>query len=102
MLGRILATVAMIGVMSSLKGQTDTAAAEEDFSLYENFDFADGEARRFCTPKVFDLSPAKLISVGYETRGAFSVDYGNLNNLDSGWQTGSSRFSVFWFFGFLL
>jgi hypothetical protein len=61
--------------------QTDTTATEEeDFSMYENFDFADAGAKRFCTPKVFDLSPAKLISVGYDYQGAFGIDYGPLGS----------------------
>ena len=57
--------------------QTDTTATEEeDFSMYENLDFADAGAKRFCTPKVFDLSPAKLISIGYDYQGSFGIDYG--------------------------
>jgi hypothetical protein len=65
--------------------QTDsTVAEEEDFSMYENLDFADAGAKRFCTPKVFDLSPAKLISFGYDHQGAFGIDYGVLGSDSSG------------------
>jgi hypothetical protein len=65
--------------------QTDTTATEEeDFSMYENLDFADAGAKRFCTPKVFDLSPSKLISVGYDFQGAFGIDYGKLGSDSSG------------------
>jgi hypothetical protein len=56
---------------------------EEDFSMYENLDFADAGAKRYCTPKVFDLSPAKLISVGYDYQGAFGIDYGPFNDNSS-------------------
>lgn len=37
----------------------------EDFSQYENYT-TDETVKRYCTPKVLGLSPAKLISVGYE------------------------------------
>jgi hypothetical protein len=65
--------------------QTDTTSGqEEDFSMYENLDFADAGAKRFCTPKVFDLSPAKLISLGYDFQGSFGIDYGSLGSDSSG------------------
>jgi hypothetical protein len=71
--------------------QPDSAAVEEDFSMYENLDFADAGAKRFCTPKVFDLSPAKLISIGYDYQGSFGIDYGKAS--DSTWQSGQGNFS---------
>lgn len=60
------------------------ATEEEDFSMYENLDFADAGAKRFCTPKVFDLSPAKLIWVGYDHQGAFGIDYDTLGSFNPG------------------
>lgn len=54
--------------------QVDSTAVEEDFSMYEQFDFADAGAKRFCTPKVFDLSPAKLIWLGYDVQGPFTLE----------------------------
>jgi len=38
---------------------------DEDFSQYENYS-TDEKVKRYCTPKVVGLSPAKLISFGYE------------------------------------
>jgi hypothetical protein len=72
---------------------TETPAEEEDFSMYDNFDFADEGAKRFCTPKVFDLSPAKLISVGYDYQGAFDVDYGRWQNNEYVWPENTGSFS---------
>jgi hypothetical protein len=76
----------------SIKGQTDTISdGEEDYSMYENLNFVDEGAKRFCTPKVFDISPAKLISVGFDHQGAFDIDYGPWGNTDKsaiGPQTG--------------
>jgi hypothetical protein len=72
--------------------QTDSVATEEeDFSMYENLDFAEAGAKRFCTPKVFDLSPAKLISIGYDYQGSFGIDYGI--STDTTWQSGLGNFS---------
>jgi Domain of unknown function (DUF6268) len=53
----------------------DTTVVEEDFSMYADAELA-GDAKRFCTSKVFDLSPNKLISVGYDFQGAhdFTID----------------------------
>jgi hypothetical protein len=80
---------------SIVSAQTDTLIqeAEEDFSMYENLNFADEGAKRFCTPKVFDLSPAKLISIGHEYQGGFDIDYGDWSNSDEGSSTMPSRFS---------
>lgn len=61
----------------ALLAQTDSTAVEEDFSQYENVGFADDGAKRFCTSKVLDLSPQKLISIGYDIQGPYSM------NLDS-------------------
>lgn len=68
-------------------------AEEEDFSMYENFDFADEGAKRFCTPKVFDLSPAKLISVGFDYQGAFDVDYGSFPHEYVAFQSSTGKFT---------
>lgn len=48
--------------------QSDTTSVEEDFSQYADAELADG-AKRFCTSKVFDQSPNKLISIGYDFQG---------------------------------
>jgi len=71
--------------------QTDTIK-EEDFSMYENFDFADEGAKRFCTPKVFDLSPAKLIWFGYDHQGGFDLSSDTLIDSDRTWSPGNSSF----------
>jgi hypothetical protein len=54
---------------ASLHAQVDTtggAGGDEDYSQYDNVGFADDGAKRFCSPKIEGLSPAKLISVGYD------------------------------------
>lgn len=80
-----------------LLSQTDTLStdtlAEEDFSMYESFDFADVGAKRFCTPKVFDLSPAKLISVGWDQQGGFDLESDTLHDGFRRWAPGTTGFS---------
>jgi len=49
--------------------QTDSTTADEDWDMYGNLDFADKAAKRFCTSKVLNLSPSRLISIGYEAVG---------------------------------
>ncbi|MBU6325733.1 MAG: hypothetical protein KJS92_09615 [Bacteroidetes bacterium] len=73
----LLFIIAPCFALQPLLAQTDSAATEEDFSQYENLGFADDGARRFCTSKVLDLSPQKLISLGYDIQGPYTM------NLDS-------------------
>ena len=54
--------------------QPDTTAnppADEDFSQYDSYNFVDQSSKKYCTSKVFDLSPSKLISIGYDFRTIF-------------------------------
>ena len=92
----LLAAVLALLWHSFVLCQNDTlppAAEEEDFSMYENLDFADEGAKRFCTPKVFDLSPAKLISIGYDYQGAFDVDYGAMQTRIADFPGSTGKFS---------
>ena len=68
---------------SILFAQTpDTTATEEeeDWSLYDDLSFADVGAKRFCTSKVTNLSPQKLISVGYDFQGGYDVTAGSFES----------------------
>jgi hypothetical protein len=70
--------------------QVTPAEEEEDYSQYDKFS-SDESVKRYCTPKVVGLSPAKLITLGYEMAlghkieaqnvGAFApAQTGNVNN----------------------
>lgn len=66
-------------------GQTDTTSTYEeeiDFSLYDDLSFADEGAKRFCSPKIEGLSPAKLISIGYDYQGAYDLSAGDITGSD--------------------
>ena len=64
----------------SLFAQTDTlktpsdTAAEEDFSLYDNLVPEETAAAPWASTKIFDLSPQKLISIGYDVQGAYDIN----------------------------
>jgi len=65
--------------------QVDTLATdeEEDYSMYDNLGFTDKGAKRFCSSKVPDLSPAKLISLGYEVQGPYKLTSDSIGNIGS-------------------
>ncbi|MBU6204064.1 MAG: hypothetical protein KJS45_01630 [Bacteroidetes bacterium] len=51
-----------------------TTLIPEEEENYDNLSFADGNAKRFCTSKIFDLSPQKLISIGYDFQGGYAIN----------------------------
>ena len=52
---------------------TDTTAAAEDFSMYDNLVPEESAAAPWASTKIFDLSPQKLISIGYDVQGAYDI-----------------------------
>ena len=72
--------------------QNDTVKTEEeDFSQYDDVGFADQGAKRFCSPKIEGLSPAKLISIGFDFQGAYKMDLDTFNNnLSQGYPVNAS------------
>lgn len=63
-----------------LAAQTDTTDSndyeEEDWDIYADLDFADEGTKRFCTSKITNLSPSRLISIGYELQGPAALTAG--------------------------
>ncbi len=54
---------------------------EEDYSQYADFGFDENtKVKRFATQKVFDQSPTKLISIGYDFVGPNSTGIGEVTN----------------------
>lgn len=45
--------------------KTDSTAIEEDYSIYENVN-SGANIKVFCSPKIFDLSPNRFLSIGYD------------------------------------
>jgi len=83
----LLATLFLF-VQMSTKAQTDSTSTdslsyeeEEDYSIYENLEFADEGTKRFASVKVSGKSPDKLITVGYDWQGAYDLDINSTGNL---------------------
>jgi hypothetical protein len=76
----------------SLQAQTETPqtpqdtltpAEEEDYSQYDNIGFAAEGAKRYCSPKIEGLSPAKLISIGYDHQMGYIMKADTFRRLGS-------------------
>ncbi|MEY3249596.1 MAG: hypothetical protein RL742_1639, partial [Bacteroidota bacterium] len=50
-------------------------AEEEDFSDYENLGFADEAAKRYCNPKILDLSPNRFVSLGWDWQLPYQAEF---------------------------
>jgi hypothetical protein len=48
---------------------------EEDYSQYENAAFTDVSAKRYCSPKIFDLSPQRFISVAWDAQLPYNTRF---------------------------
>ncbi len=77
---------------TSLQAQTETPqtpqdtltpAEEEDYSQYDNIGFAAEGAKRYCSPKIEGLSPAKLISIGYDYQMGYTMNADTFRRLGS-------------------
>ena len=82
-----------IFAQSSDSTQTSKTNEEEDFSMYDEVDFADQSARRSCSPKIEGLSPAKLISIGYDFQAGYGLGAGGFTtkNGETSWVPDSVR-----------
>lgn len=57
---------------------------EEDYSLYENLNFTDAAAKRYCSPKVLDLSPNRFISVGWDWQLPYTAKFSPIGEYEDG------------------
>jgi len=62
---------------------TNNQPVEEDFSQYDSYNYVDQAAKKYCTSKVLDLSPQKLISIGYDFQGGYDLTTDTLFNPNS-------------------
>lgn len=62
--------------------QTDSTyeEEEEDYSMYDDIDFADEAAKRYASPKIIGISPSKLIYLGYDYQGGYDMHLDSLGN----------------------
>ena len=64
--------------------ESDTTATEDefDFSQFEDLDFVDEAATRYASSKISKLSPAQLVSFGYDVQGGFDLEASQIINQD--------------------
>ncbi len=65
--------------ISAVAQESDTTFVEEDFSMYDEVELADG-GKRFATSKVLGQSPNKLISLGYDFQGRHDMTLDDLGS----------------------
>ena len=77
-----LTTAVIVLASTPVFAQTDGTANDDiDWSLYEDLDFEDESMKRYCSAKIEGLSPAKLISLGYDFQGPYDINAGSMKLL---------------------
>lgn len=75
--------IAFVSQSQNTDSTKQESAIDEDFSMYDHVGFADEGARRYCSPKIEGLSPAKLISVGYDIQARYELGAGGFKSRDN-------------------
>jgi hypothetical protein len=67
---RFLLASLVMNIASMGFSQVDSSYVEdeEDYSMYDNVEDV-GEIKKYCSPKIFDLSPNRFLSLGYDYAG---------------------------------
>ena len=77
-----LTTAAIVLASTPVFAQTDGTSDDDiDWSLYEDLGFEDESMKRYCSAKIEGLSPAKLISLGYDFQGPYDISAGSMKLL---------------------
>ena len=76
-------TVVCTSAITNAQVDSTVTEEEEDYSIYDNLDFADEGTKRFCSSKIEGLSPAKFISLGYDLQGPYTLQADRLLGADS-------------------
>lgn len=63
-------------VFANLQAQVDTTKGteEEDYSMYENASYSGSSTKTYCSAKIFDLSPARFVSVAWDQQLPYTMD----------------------------
>ncbi len=80
--------ISLVMFCTTVNGQSDTTIVEEeeDYSLYDDLEFADESAKRFASVKVSGKSPDKLIYVGYDVQGGYDMTAAGFSNFQTSTQ----------------
>jgi len=97
MVSNFLKITTAVFVLTSMPvfAQTDGTADDDiDWSLYEDLGFEDESIKRYANAKIEGLSPAKLISLGYDFQGPYGITPGDLNRADGSTVVGGDEMQV--------
>lgn len=77
---RSVLSVGVLCIVTVVFSQIDSSYVEEeeDYSMYDDVEDV-GEIKTYCSPKIFDLSPNRFLSLGYDVVGS-----GTLKTTDEG------------------
>jgi len=69
------ASLALAQVQDTIQVEEDVWDDDEDFSMYDDIDFADEGTKRYATSKIFDLSPQRFISIHWDAQMRYKMDF---------------------------
>ena len=93
-----LTTATIVLTSTPIIAQTETESTDSyddiDWSLYDDLGFEDESIKRYANAKIEGLSPAKLISFGYDFQGPYTITAGDMTLADGTTMAGSEALQV--------
>ena len=93
-----LTTAAIVLTSTPIFAQTETESTDSfddiDWSLYDDLGFEDESIKRYANAKIEGLSPAKLISFGYDFQGPYTIASEDMTLADGTTIAGSEALQV--------
>ena len=93
-----ITTAAIVLTSTPIFAQTETESTDSyddiDWSLYDDLGFEDESIKRYANAKIEGLSPAKLISFGYDFQSPYSITAGDMTLVDGSTIAGGEALQV--------
>jgi hypothetical protein len=77
----MIINVSLAQVRDSIPADDDE---DEDYGLYESMEFVDQAAKRYASPKVFDLSPQRFISLHWDAQMPYTMQFSKVGEFAPG------------------
>jgi hypothetical protein len=78
--GLLLGVFACQILVASAQQDTTATAPEEDYSIYDQVEFVDENAKRYCSPKIFNQSPQRFISLQYDGQLGYDMRFSQVGS----------------------
>ena len=78
--GLLLGVFACRILVASAQQDTTATAPEEDYSIYDQVEFVDENAKRYCSPKIFNQSPQRFISLQYDGQLGYDMRFSQVGS----------------------